>query len=67
MALRTLSWTIGKFDDYPLIVMPGDKGTIKSTEEATNIIVEWDKDEFKNLNKAVNLKSEERFSCLILP
>lgn len=67
MALRQLSWTLGKFDDYPLVVVSGDKGTIKSLkDEQKKVLVEWDKDEFKNLEKALSLESEERFSCVIL-
>lgn len=68
MALRQLSWTIEKFEDYPLVVTSGDQGIIKKIGNNSNpwIQVEWDKDEFKKIAKSVNLGSQERFSCIIL-
>jgi len=66
MALRTLSWTLGRFDDYPLVINSGDEGTIKNLE-GSQVLIEWDKDEFKSMAKALNIKSEERFSYIILP
>ena len=67
MALRCLSWTIGKFDDYPLIIKSGNLATITSVNyKEGRVIVEWDKDEFKYLSKTLNLISGEKFSCMLL-
>jgi len=67
MALHRISWTLYEFDDYPLVVESGDLATIISVERSQGeIIVEWDKDEFKHLPKSLNLISKERFSCIVL-
>lgn len=54
-ATKFHSWTVEQFDDYPLIVKPGDQGQIDevlSDEEC--VYITWDKDGFPHMRKSVS-------------
>ncbi|HEY4475722.1 MAG TPA: hypothetical protein VJB92_03310 [Candidatus Paceibacterota bacterium] len=60
-AIKQLTWTIGEFEDFPLIVEPGDQGIVVGIDYSNrNIDIEWDKDEQKHLRKCVILDSDQR-------
>ncbi len=49
------SWTLHEFDDFPLVVNPGDIGVIVDIDHRKNIIcVEWEKDAFKKIKKTIS-------------
>lgn len=56
-ATRSFSWTLYEFDDFPLFVEPGDKGTVKkvNTKEKT-VSLFWDKDEFPQIEKGLTFE-----------
>jgi len=59
VATRQISWTLYEFDDCPLVVQKGDQGTVIRVERDNNRIqIEWDKDVFKRLPKALYFHPE---------
>jgi DNA primase catalytic subunit len=52
-----VSWTVGEFQDYPLVVQSGNRGTIVEVDESQRrVCVEWDDDEFKRMKKYLSLE-----------
>ena len=67
MALRRISWTVEEFDDYPLVVESGDTATVTFVQDGEGKIgVQFDKDEYPEISKSLNLATNERFSCIVL-
>jgi hypothetical protein len=56
-AIRMISWTVEEFEDYPLVVQSGNRGTITEVDESQRrVCVEWDDDEFKHMRKCLSLE-----------
>jgi len=56
-ATKLHSWTLDQFDDYPLIIKPGDQGVVNEIlDEKECIYVTWDKDEFSNMRKSLSFQ-----------
>lgn len=55
-ATRMISYTLDEFEDNPLVLQPGDQGTIVSVDAKKGIAdVEWDSDSRKDIKKAVSV------------
>lgn len=55
-ATRQISWTLEEFDDYPLVVVRDDEGTVTQIDQPEHrAFIEWDKDRFKRMRKSVHL------------
>ena len=53
-ACTLMSWTVNEHEDCPLVVQPGDLGTISQvTAEALHIY--WDKDAAQHIPRCINL------------
>ena len=51
------SWTVEEFDDFPLIVYPGDVGIVVHIDYDREVIyIEWDKDKFKHISKVISFE-----------
>jgi len=56
-ATKLHSWTVEEFDDYPLIVEPGDQGSVDEIlDEEKSVYVTWDKDEFPHKKKSLSFQ-----------
>ena len=57
VATKRLSWTIGEFDEHPLVVEPGDVGTLEElidTEHGRQVYIAWEKDTSPHLRKCLS-------------
>lgn len=53
-ATRRISWTLGEFDDYPLVVDPKDRGQVTQIEDHRGAVyVRWNNDPFPKRRKCV--------------
>ena len=58
IARQLLSWTLYEFDDYPLVVQRGERGTIDRVErDGEDIWIVWDKDQHKEIPKGITLSN----------
>ncbi len=56
-ATKLLSWTVEQFDDYPLIVEPGDRGVIDEiVDEEEYVYVTWENDKFSHMRKSMSFR-----------
>lgn len=56
-ATKLHSWTVEEFDDYSLIVEPGDQGLVgEILDEEESVHVTWDKDEFPQKKKSLSFR-----------
>lgn len=56
-ATKLHSWTVEEFDDYPLIVEPGDQGLVSEIlDEEESVHITWDKDEFPQKKKSLSFQ-----------
>lgn len=54
-ATKLHSWTVEEFDDFPLIVEPGDQGLVDEiSDEEKSVRTTWDKDEFPQKKKSLS-------------
>lgn len=59
--MTTITWTIGNFEDYPLIVRVGDKATIMAIDlENEQIELKWDHDEHPKIKKCLAFREAQK-------
>lgn len=64
-ATRSLSWTLGEFDDFPLFIELGDKGTVKKINtEGKTVSLFWDKDGFPQIEKRLTFEEAKSLKKL---
>lgn len=58
-ATQLISYTVEEFDDYPLVLQPGERGTIaKYDPKEKRTWIDWDNDQFKHMAKSVGINKE---------
>jgi len=59
--IEAMEWTLDEFEDQPLIILPGDKGTIiKIDFETHSIEILWDKDTTPKMKKTILFEDIQR-------
>ncbi|HUS60293.1 MAG TPA: hypothetical protein VMX76_02845 [Nevskiaceae bacterium] len=56
-ATKLHSWTVEQFDDYPLIIEPGNQGVVDEIlDEEECVYITWDKDKFSHMRKSLSFQ-----------
>lgn len=64
-ATKLISYTLDEFEDNPLVLQPGDQGTVTLVNPEKNAIeVEWNNDPNKHLKKAIYTGHESSYKTI---